>query len=369
MNKEQELENVNAAFFLETRIVALSQKAEELIAAQPQEPIQPQKPKMEAPSSATISYPTISPNRERVPWQYWMAGTCLICLIVFLIFNNTVLAEILQQFDYQLLSSTSYSRYSSTSRAIGFASTLLPIFVSVILIAAAIILFRRGSKLKRARAVKEQEKLKKSSDYLARCHSIDLINQKDKEVRQQEAQKEYQKKLENYEKVIFPLYRSQVKVFKEVTLPSWKEELATLHEALSATISARDELYDLNVIPGKYRNLEALTFISAFMGTSQYDLKFAIERYDKDIDQIIARAQLDVATAQLELTREILSEVQYANYLNELLLDEAQQSNKTLKSIKNWTIANTAMHAYDILHRRNREKKEDAEREQEKANS
>lgn len=50
---------------------------------------------------------------------------------------------------------------------------------------------------------------------------------------------------------------------------------------------------------------------------ARYDLKFSIERYDKDTDQLLARENLDLAQAQAKIQSQILREQQYANYLSE----------------------------------------------------
>ena len=59
--------------------------------------------------------------------------------------------------------------------------------------------------------------------------------------------------------------------------------------AIADTEQTLQKVFNRNILPGKYRNLSATAFIASFMGASNYDLNFAIERYDKDIDQVIAR--------------------------------------------------------------------------------
>lgn len=79
------------------------------------------------------------------------------------------------------------------------------------------------------------------------------------------------------------------------------------------------------------------------MGTSDYDLKFAIERYDQDVSHRYQQQQVDIANQQLNAMRtqtqilnDVLQNQHYATYLNEQVLDIQEHGNKLLRSISNW---------------------------------
>lgn len=98
------------------------------------------------------------------------------------------------------------------------------------------------------------------------------------------------------------------------------------------------------------------------MGASNYDLKFAIERYDKEIDQVIAReikkgqAKLvALAATQKELIENTLSELQYANYLNSQVTELLANGNDILRSARNWTAVNAILKANDITRQSKKE--------------
>lgn len=132
--------------------------------------------------------------------------------------------------------------------------------------------------------------------------------------------------------------------------------------AIADTEQTLQEVFNRNILPGKYRNLSATAFIASFMGASNYDLKFAIERYDKEIDQVIAReikkgqAKLvALAATQKELMESTLSELQYANYLNSQVTELLANGNDILRSTRNWTAVNAILKANDITCQRKKE--------------
>lgn len=115
-----------------------------------------------------------------------------------------------------------------------------------------------------------------------------------------------------------------------------------------------EDVYNKNIIPAQYRGIGAVAYLATFIGTSNYDLKFAIERYDQDIshryqqEQIgvakqqlnVAKQQLDVARQQLNMMRtqalildEVLQNQYYANFLEEQTQDIQLHGNKLLRSI------------------------------------
>lgn len=203
---------------------------------------------------------------------------------------------------------------------------------------------------------KEQEILaiQNSNEYKLQCADIDEQNrqrqaQMDKELhddylRQCEAYKEQCKEYE----IATQRHKEDVKHYETVIVPAWSEELARLDSALNEARVALGEIYSQNIIPATYRNHAALQYLAIFIGTSQYDLKYAIERFDTYVMQAQQREQIDVAKAQMKLAEEQLEQQQNANWLRE-------QSNNVLDNI-------FKLQATDIMAREYRRSKAQKER-------
>lgn len=158
----------------------------------------------------------------------------------------------------------------------------------------------------------------------------------------------YEKYLRRYEqyKADMKTYEQDVVVYNEETYPQWKEEEQAIETALSDTKAALKEVYSRNVLPAQYRNRAAVLYLAVFMGTSDFDLKYAIERYDTSVMLTAQREQIDLARAQVALANEAIQNQEYANWLNEQTLNMAEQGNEILKSIDNWQKADIAIREY-----------------------
>lgn len=207
-----------------------------------------------------------------------------------------------------------------------------------------------------AKRRKLEEDVKNSEAYQAQCRAAEAKHAARLKETEEKNEAQYKKLLEEYENVELPTYEKLLAFYKKYTLPEWEEELSQLRLAIRENKAALDEVYSRNIIPSKYRNVAATSFLSAFMGTSQYDLKFALERYDNEIEHNLLKTNNDLTAAQGLLLQDILSDSQYANYLNSQMMDSVQEANRALTSISRWTAADAVMHGYDILHRRRLEK-------------
>ena len=90
--------------------------------------------------------------------------------------------------------------------------------------------------------------------------------------------------------------------------------------------------------------------------TSKYDLKFAIENYNQYVSQCKQDRQIKLQEVQIQIAKETLENVQYANWLNEQVLDLSEQANDTLNNINNWQKADIAYRTYERI-KENRKKK------------
>ena len=324
-NRAQELEVVNTAFFLEGTLATLRKEKHRLDNSKPAKPSMPKKPILDIPSVPQEAYPEIPESKVPFPQKWKIAA--IGCLIGALL-----------------------------SFVVGVLDPMAGSLVSTAFLFGALFCVFKGFKAKTAEKNAQVEAYKNSLEYKSKCNQIDRQNKARQEQAEIKARERFALATQEYEQELLPQHAQQTEIYRTEILPEYQAEQTALTEAITTTENALQEVYGRNILPGKYRNLAAVTFLAAFMGTSQYDLKFSIERYDKDIDQLIARENLDQAKAQTQIQSRILGEQQYANYLNEQTQSILADSNDVLRDTRNWVAADTAMHAYDIQHRRKKEK-------------
>ena len=355
-NRAQELEVINTAFFLEGTLVELRKDKAKLDESKPTSPRRPTKPILSIPDydpksipeAKEESYPKIKNSDLNLPatWQILDKTSS----IAFIVAGIAAIASV----------GLFFSLYFGTPwpRAVGA--------IAIAIISFGIFYFTSS----KADDIKKpiEEKYRNSTTYKEVCRKIDAENEgrratvkakrneKKREI-EEEARRRFARDTEEYEQKLLPTFEQKLAYYNEEALPEYQAEQTALQEAIDAAEAALQEVYDRNILPGKYRNLAAVTFLAAFMGTSQYDLKFSIERYDKDIDHLLAKKNGRIQEAQAAILSQILQESQYSNYLNEQTQDILADSNDVLRETRNWTAANTAMHAYDILQRKKRERK------------
>lgn len=313
MTKEKELEVVTTAYFLEKNLANLKEDEKNIRALCPETP---KEPEISQVIITKPEYPKIDTSQVVVSnkWKtlLWV-GVALVIMPLF------ITAE--------------YPPSGDPLRIIFFGGLMF--FCGI-----GLILFSLAKKAKEKKKLIEEyiEKVKHSPDYINKCREIDETYERQCKNLEKSKQEKYQKDLEEYKK-----YKNE---YNNTLYPQWQKEVEALSLSINDTKQALEEVYQTNVIPGKYRNLSALTFLSSFLGTSNFDLRFAIERYDKEVDQIIARKNCEYFAALTELTQQVLNEHQYTNFLNEQYILIAEQGNETLESISNWQKADLAIREY-----------------------
>ena len=335
VDRDTELEHVSTAYFLENALATLAEKEKTVCDSKPKRPKAPIKPDPIKPHYDFEPCPVASVPLSEVPKppfpKKWLSYCIVLLALPFLLMLLTAVLPNL-----------------------GNALTVLLSFFTWAPFLLLVFCISQGNSERKAQwtaAQKEAEnRIRNSEDFKRTCSEIQQRNHQNKLLATEQAKESNQAALEKYEKVLLPRYNEDITFYEKQQLPSWEKECSDVQTAISETQTTLQEVYDQNVIPGKYRNLDALTFISSFMGTSQYDLKFAIERYDKDIDQLIARENLNVNQAIAHMTNMVLQQQQYTNYLQAQTLEYIENGNKLLKQTRNWSIANTALIGIDLIH-------------------
>lgn len=182
-----------------------------------------------------------------------------------------------------------------------------------------------------------------TEEYKAQCRQIDFENEAEEaritksnndkiEQAAKGDQERYDKAVAAYEDAELK-YEQDLQKFKDGPMRTWNDEYEELRSAIEATSSVLSGVYDQNILPIQYRNLAALTFLVAFLGTSRYQLDYAIERYDQQISIQTQKGIMDAVKAGNEIMRDVLAESKYQTYLAEVRTEIAKESNNTLKWI------------------------------------
>lgn len=421
ISRSDELENVTTAYFLENVLVKLERRKEEIDQSRPPAPVAPtmpvapkapKRPAVKTSSFAREPYPSTSISNDflfrtpvpRLPFPAkWRNLTVLFAVLAAatpLIVSIATALTAIPTSTGSILNLIAVPVFAMIGPALLITAGLAPIACLFCLIKglaeknrARKVAEKTADEEARRRRKEAEREMRTSAEYLRQCAEIDERNKKrqeeiriEDERRRKEAdeyynnmlipayekeRESYEEAMKDYETRILPIHKKALKVYETEIIPAWEKEKTNIRAAIRKTKETLDEVYGQNVIPGKFRNLEALTFLSSFMGTSHYDLKFAIERYDKELDQIIAREHLrvgystlgaarDIArtnAAAIRLASRVLEEQQYANYLQEQSLNYLDKGNQLLRKTKNWSIANAAIQGFGILRDIRRERK------------
>jgi hypothetical protein len=237
--------------------------------------------------------------------------------------------------------------------AAGMAGSSFILLLGMLCIPGGIVLPIVGYSRKSKRIAELTEVIRCSEEFRRGCAEVDEQNkqrqiQLDKELQDAYMQRceEYKMKCEEHRQSL-QMYEESVKYHRDTEIPEWSEELAALNTALVEAKSALKELYDRNIIPMKYRNHAALFWIATFLDTSQFDLKYTIERFDEEVNQLLSKKAIQVAEAQRELMKDQLQTQRYIAWQNELHIELTEQSNATLSSISNWQKADVTIRLWD----------------------
>lgn len=310
IEKKQEAEVVTTAYFLEKNIDQLKQEQRELNARRPREPAAPQRPRRREAKITPIPYPPVD-GTVKFP-MIFLKGFLICCALA-------VIGSLFPRLSF-----------------------ILPIaYIGNVFWWLMIGWFFARKKIQRTR----EERIRTSSEYQIQCREIDEENRKNQERLDEEMEAKYLADCEQYN-IALQKHQDDIRRYQEEILPAWSEEAEVLQTALKDAQTALQELYDRRVIPAQYRNIPALMYLSTFIATSNYDLKFAIQRYDEYVGQCQRRLNNDLAAAQLVVMREVSQNQQYNAWLTGQTNEILERGNATLHSINSWQKADLAIRTY-----------------------
>lgn len=321
MNREKELEVVTTAYFLVERISELERDKQQLQGSKPNKPKIPVEPQLETQTIKAEPYPDIQPGSIEFEskWKKIMVAA---------VFGPCILGSIL---------------------------SLIPIiryFAWLVAIVGEVSGIIYGFKTKKSETEEKKrleqesiERIRNSSEYIQKCKEIDEQNRLRQAQKDEELQKRYLQRYEEYKKSVYQ-YELDLKQYEEQELPEWNKDSMELSTVLENTKDALEAVYNKNIIPIQFRRIESLVYLATFLSTSQYDLRFAIENYNSYVAQRKQDQQISLQVAQLQIMKETLKNQQYSNWLLEQILDISEKSNNTLKSISNWQKADVSYRVY-----------------------
>lgn len=138
-----------------------------------------------------------------------------------------------------------------------------------------------------------------------------IINLKNQ---QAEFDKQYAEQKNHYDTVIMVQYNQERSKWAEEN----SQKIDTVTNKLESDRKEQTELYETTkLIPIQYRDIKALTYLYQLMSTSEYDIKEAIDMYNREIERQLNAMRIreqqranDLADEQNELQNE-LNELQY----------------------------------------------------------
>lgn len=276
MNHEEQVATIKRALDLSVQIFQKQSQLDELedeeFRTVPQAPVRQLIPKR---------YPEISTKYKRVDWII------------------SVLPAIL----FFLYSLFSLAREDDISMETVFASLVMYIVTSVfILVAWTVIYFIYRFMYYHFIGKK---RIADSKAYKEKCAEVD----RDVAQKQSIVDEKYLQEKKYYDEVIVPQYQADFSKWKAVQ----NNRIVEIEAELEPLKAELQKLYEsTKIIPMQYRNEAALRYLYDVLSTSDYDIKEAIELYDRKMQRDVEEARLREQRRQAEAMAEASDRAQYA---------------------------------------------------------
>jgi len=141
------------------------------------------------------------------------------------------------------------------------------------------------------------ESIKNSAEYKSKCAELD----KEFDKTQVENDKVYEKQKLEYENNILPEYQKKLAEWTEMHNNYIENEETNLKNAETELATIYTET---KIVPVQYRNIEALQYITDMVCSSDYDVKQAIENYDKKVQRDLDMIKIEEQQRANELADE-----------------------------------------------------------------
>lgn len=129
------------------------------------------------------------------------------------------------------------------------------------------------------------ERIRNSAEYKGQCARLDAAYDR----QQAAANQKYQAEKMAYDTQVMPAYRSSL---NEWTIRQKQKILQTERDLADAQNRLKMIYQTTKVIPVQYRTIDAISYIYDMISTSDYDIKQAIENYDRKSQRELDKARL-----------------------------------------------------------------------------
>jgi len=253
ITREQELEVIKSAFSLEKKVQTFFSESLDLQGNKPKEPKPPIEPSHEQATVDPIPYPAIDVSSTKFRWGKWLLLIVGAFFIIPLIFS------------------------------LGFTVGIFGIVFFLAAIAYlpfVIVLAVKDSNKKKILTNQRINDVTNSPEYQRSCAEIDEQNRQRQAQLDKRLRDKYVHQNDEYQKATLK-YNDDLKQYNEVVIPEWTMKITNANEALNSASISLKEVYKKNIIPVQYQDIDALEHINNTMSSSSYDLKTAIEMYDR----------------------------------------------------------------------------------------
>lgn len=215
---------------------------------------------------------------------------------------------------------------------------LSPIWGSMLIILSPIWIVVYYFAIYRKQKAENIEQIKNSAEYKAQCAEIDAECDKKQAI----ANQKYEEEKILYETETLPNYQKKLDEWTakhEQQIKQAENDLSNAQQNLSLIYQ------ETKIVPSQYRTIEALKYIYDMVSTSDYDVTYAIDSYDKQKQRILDEArlreqqlanQLADEQAQLLIEQNAIAEKarRDANIASAVGTIQRHNTNKILKSYK-----------------------------------
>lgn len=181
------------------------------------------------------------------------------------------------------------------------------------------------------------EKIRNSAEYQQQCTAARVAANR----QQQEFDEAYTKAKEEYDSVLLPRYqaaRSAWEAEHQAQIRKEEQELAQAKKELAALYG------ETRIVPAQYRRVDALQYIYDMISTSDYDVRQAIEYFDKSQQRALEEVRLQEQQQANALAMEQNDLLDRQNSIAEKARRDANiaaavgavQRHNTNKTIKKW---------------------------------
>lgn len=181
------------------------------------------------------------------------------------------------------------------------------------------------------------ERIRNSAEYKAECAKLDEEYDKQQEAMNQK----YNNEKHIYDTETLPKYNQALNEWKQ----QQTQKINKLTEELSAAKAELESIYnETKIVPVQYRKIPVLQYIYDLMSTSDYEIKEAIDLYERNEQKKIDKARLyeqQKANALADEQNDLLYEQneiadkarRQANFASAVDVVQRHNTNKTLKNM------------------------------------